>query len=137
MKLTVVVTAAALVAAASAFGHDYMSADNDAWYESLKMPDNPVTSCCGGKDAYWADQTDECGRGDVVQVPFGAECFLVAIITDPRQIEGRYPFPVGTRIAVPKNKIRKVGSNNPTDHTIIFLAPVSGQVYCYEPQVLL
>ena len=137
--IILVCAAAALVVAAKAFGHDYEHADHDAWYSSLKMPDAPTTSCCGKHDAYWADQTDECRPGvDVVRGYWAQDCFLVAIITDSRHIDGRYPYPVGTRIAVPKHKMRKVASNNPTDHTIIFLSPAGdGWVYCYEPQTLL
>jgi len=34
---------------------DPANADLKKWYQDLKQPDNPVASCCGEADAYWAD----------------------------------------------------------------------------------
>jgi hypothetical protein len=109
--------------------------DVDFWIDQLKQPDNPGASCCGGHDAYYADKTDECGPGDYIPALYGG-CALVAIITDTREITGRHPFAVGTRIPVPRSKIRTHYSPNPTDHNIIFVGPQK-QVYCFEPTPLL
>jgi hypothetical protein len=91
-----------------------------AWFATLKQPDNPVASCCGEADAYWADQveTDADGR-------------TVAVITDDRPDEPlkRPHVPIGTRIVVPPNKI-KWDQGNPTGHIVIFLG-YELRVYCY------
>jgi hypothetical protein len=72
----------------------------------------------------------------------------VAVITDTRGNEFTYetaqgpkkvyrpPIPVGTRIPVPRSKIRRRAVPNPTDHNIIFVSQV-GTVYCWEPVALL
>jgi hypothetical protein len=67
------------------------------WYQDLKQPDNPALSCCGEADAYWADAFEATSDGD-----------YIAIITDPRDDEplGRRHRDIGTRIVVPKNKIK-------------------------------
>lgn len=91
------------------------------WFESLMMPDNPTTPCCGEADAYWADSYEV--HGDQ----------YVAIITDERPNEPlkRLPVPVGTKILIPKNKV-KWDQSNPTGHGIVFMN--AGQVvYCYLP----
>ncbi len=119
--------------------HDYQHPDQDEWYAKLMMPDQPTTRCCGEKDAYWADKVDECHSDDIVSTPFKDivyPCFLVAIITDDREIIGRFRFPVGTRIAIPKHKIRKHPSENPTDHNILFVG-YNRFVFCWEPTALL
>lgn len=123
-------------AGALLLAHDYQHPDQAEWYARLMMPDNPMVSCCGSKEAYWADKVDECRPGDVVY-PWSLPCFMVAIITDERDIPGRYNYPVGTRVAIPKNKIRKNPSYNPTDHNVLFIGPQTKQVFCWEPMALL
>lgn len=92
------------------------------WYKSLMQPDNKLLSCCGESDAYWADKVETGPNGEIV-----------AIITDDRPDEPlkRRHVPPGTRIVVPKNKI-KFDQGNPTSHTIIFLTPAN-DVWCYVP----
>jgi hypothetical protein len=81
---------------------------------------------------------DECGPKD------GVDCALVAIITDtdpdvlvlPNGVKlTRTHIPVGTRIAIPKNKIRKPAIPNPTERNVVFVRRGSGsdEVYCWEP----
>ena len=123
-----------------AWGHDYQHPDQDQWYQQLRMPDSPSTPCCGKGDAFIADRVDECGAYDAVITAFGGsapDCFMVAIITDTRTVPGRPSLAPGTRIAIPKYKIRKHPSENPTDHNIIFVNPTTRQVYCWEPTALL
>lgn len=94
------------------------------WYEHLMMPDLPQVSCCGEADAYWADSYEV--QGDQ----------YVAIITDERP-DGPLKRPhidVGTRVLIPRNKL-KYDQSNPTGHGIVFLRKlISGDpfiVYCY------
>lgn len=97
------------------------------WYLGLMQPDNPAVSCCGPSDAYWADSYEVSDKGE-----------YIAIITDERPDEPlkRKHIDVGTRILVPKHKL-KYDQSNPTGHGIIFLSgpPISGggggYVYCY------
>lgn len=124
--------------------HDYAAPDLDQWYKSLKQPDDATTPCCGWGDAYYADEVERCRPSD------GPHCAVVAIITDTRPNEfmtsngikvNRPAIEVGTRIVIPKNKIRKPASANPTDHNIVFVARHSFEgdvsstfvVYCWEP----
>jgi Sex factor F TraW protein N terminal len=89
------------------------------WFKKLMQPDNPVMSCCGEADAYWADSFEvNDGR-------------YVAIITDDRPDGplGRPHREIGERIIVPNHKI-KWDEGNPTGHGIIFIGG-GGQVYCY------
>jgi hypothetical protein len=120
----------------------YASPDLSEYYAALKQPDNPSVSCCGWADAYYADKTDSCGPQDEV------DCALVAIITDERPNtmtlpDGRTlvrpPIPVGTRISIPQNKLRRPAIVNPTDHNIVFVAYPGGytRVYCWEPAALI
>ena len=88
---------------------DPANADLKKWYQDLKQPDNPVASCCGEADAYWADAFEATSDGE-----------YIAIITD-----------IGTRIVVPKNKI-KWNEGNPVGHGLIFLSRVDN-VFCYLP----
>lgn len=118
-----------------ALAHEYARPDLNQWYDALKQPDQPTVSCCGGFDAYWADRVDECGPGDIPAYSRG-ECVLVAIITDTREISGRPVVPVGTRVPIPSNKIRKHPSENPTDHNVVFMSAVRF-VYCWEPLALI
>lgn len=120
----------------------YASPDLSEYFASLKQPDNPSVSCCGWGDAYEAEKTDQCGAGD------GPNCALVAIITDTRpdtrklangEVINRPHIPVGTRIAIPPNKLRKPAIFNPTDANIVFVAVREGGnlVYCWEPASLI
>ena len=97
-----------------------------AWFKSLKQPNNPIASCCGEGDAYWADSFEVVdGR-------------YVAIITDPRP-DGplnRTHREIGTRVPIPdRNVVDATKQQNPTGHGIVFLSPTGnpGVVYCYLP----
>lgn len=92
------------------------------WVRNLMQPDNPMVSCCGLSDAYWADIYES--EGD----------HYVAIITDDRPDEplGRPHIPVGTRIPVPNPKI-KWDTPNPSEHGWLFLQMGTHSVYCYAP----
>ena len=74
-----------------------------AWFKNLKQPDNPAISCCGESDAYFADDFEVDGDQ------------YVAIVTDDRpDAPLRRPHvPPGTRIVIPKHKI-KHDQGNPT-----------------------
>jgi hypothetical protein len=89
------------------------------WFKKLMQPDNPVMSCCGEADTYWADSF-EVSDGQ-----------YVAIITDdrPDAALGRPHRELGEKIIVPNQKI-KWDEGNPTGHGIVFIG-VAGQVYCY------
>lgn len=108
----------------------YAAPDIAQYFATLMQPDNPSVSCCGEADAYWADATDTDAAGN-----------LLAIITDTRPDEPlkRRHIPLGTKIVVPKEKLRKTPIANPFDHAIIFVAPSydpsegAYHVYCYEP----
>lgn len=135
-----VLVAFACVALAPAFARDqgqwkYASPDIKAYFEGLRQPDGPG-SCCGIADAYWADKTEPC------RVTDPPECVLVAIITDTRPDSWTLPdgtpvyrghIPIGTRVVVPRNKIRKHPIANPTEHSLIFLSIYALTVYCWEP----
>jgi hypothetical protein len=97
--------------------------DLKRWYQDLKQPDNPAVSCCGEADAYWADAFEATSDGQ----------YVAAIITDPRDDEplGRRHRDIGTKIIVPKNKI-KWNEGNPVGHGIIFLNRAD-TVFCYLP----
>ena len=101
------------------------------WFQELKQPDYPTSSCCGVADAYWADSYEVSEHGE-----------YVAIITDERDDAKltRPHIPVGTKIVVPNAKI-KWDKGNPTGHGIIFVANVGDpegttdgwMVFCYLP----
>lgn len=112
----------------------FAAPDWEEYFTSLMMPDNPTTSCCGAGDAYFADKTESCKATD------GSDCALVAIITDERpdvlitksgrEIHRLHIAP-GTRIVVPRSKLRHPPSVNVTDHNVIF---TNGYItYCWEP----
>lgn len=124
-------------------GAEYQAPDEEVWYATLKQPDNPNTNCCGWGDAYYADKTDECRPSDVPGN--GGECALVAIITDTRPDERDYVRQdgstikitrphrdVGSRVAIPKEKLRKHAVENPTDHNVVFVN-ANDFVFCWEP----
>jgi hypothetical protein len=92
------------------------------WYRSLMQPDNKHLSCCGESDAYYADKVETGPNGEII-----------AIITDERPDEPlkRRHVPPGTRIVVPKNKI-KFDQGNPAGRVIIFLS-TNNDVFCYVP----
>lgn len=105
---------------------DATADDVKKWFGSLKQPDNGI-SCCGEADAYYADSFEAMGDQ------------YVAIVTDERDIKGRPPIPVGTKIIIPNNKL-KFDQGNPTGHGIVFVqhrddeddAPNNGwHVFCY------
>lgn len=90
------------------------------WYEHLMQPDVPQASCCGEADSYYADSYEVTKDGE-----------YIAIITDDRPDEPlkRQHKDIGTRIVVPKNKL-KYDQSNPTGHGIIFLSR-GDYVYCF------
>lgn len=90
------------------------------WFESLRMPDTPSTSCCGAADGYWADDF-ELKDGQ-----------YVAIVTDTRADEPleRAHIPPGTRFVIPEGKVT-FAPDNPTGHGWLFV--MSGVVFCYLP----
>lgn len=121
--------------------HKYASPDLSEYYASLMQPDNPKSSCCGDADRYFADKTEACTADDLIRVP---SCAIVAVITDEGpdvftlangKTINRPHIPVGTRIPVPQNKIRKHPQPNPTDRNIIFTG-TSLYPYCWEPAAL-
>ena len=130
-----------MVASCATAGGPAYARDNGQWkdadpattqfYQNLMQPDHD-SSCCGPADAYWADETDYDAAGN-----------LVAIITDTRDDAalGRVHIDVGTRIVIPKSKIRKVATPNPTGHNVVFIGLVedynSYYVYCWEPRPLI
>lgn len=97
---------------------DYDPALRD-WYRSLMQPDNPMMSCCGESDAYWADG---------VEVKDGQ---VIATITDDRPDAplNRMHVPPGTKVIVPPHKL-KFDRGNPTGHIVIFLDRQM-KVLCY------
>lgn len=125
--------------------------ENDEWqkndpeiiefYRNTMQPDNPTVSCCGQADAYWADSFEmQCeGEGEA------KKCLYVAIITDPRDIDGRPTREIGTKVVIPNHKIKSFrdagAKGNPTGHGIVFLGAgwnpgtTDGRdyVYCYLP----
>jgi hypothetical protein len=84
------------------------------------MPDNPFVSCCGEADAYFADSFKT------------KDGHYVAIITDERDVPGRWPLPVGTEIEIPDYKIMS-GQGNPSGHGVVWLQSGTARVYCYTP----
>lgn len=90
-----------------------------AWYRELMQPDNPMVSCCGEADAYYADSFE------VLDGKY------LAIITDTRDDKklGRPHIPSGTKIVVPNHKL-KHDRGNPTGHGVIFVNTTL-DVYCY------
>jgi hypothetical protein len=122
--------------------NEYQSPDVSQWYANLRQPDYPTTSCCGEADAYFADDVDECTAMEQARLaalnaaPGQAyECAFAAIITDTRddaERKRRHVEP-GTRVLVAKSKIRRVPSENPTEHNVVFLGE-NDWVYCWEPQ---
>jgi hypothetical protein len=122
------------VASAKTTGTKYLGPDENDYYESIMMPDNPKASCCGAADVYWADEQEVGPNGEIIAIVTDARPDT-RTLPDGRQID-RYHVPVGTKIPIPASKIRKVPIPNPTGHTIIWLG-VGSVVYCYEPQPLL
>lgn len=121
-----IIIATVLLASSAAAARDLGQWENQSestrgWFQKLMQPDNPVVSCCGEADAYWADSYEvDADR-------------YVAIITDQRPDEplGRRHLEPGERIVVPNSKI-KWDQGNPTGHGIIFIG-IGGQIYCYVP----
>ncbi len=96
------------------------------WVAQTKMPDNRMVSCCGDADAFITDgYVFEDGK-------------LFAIFTEdyPSQIQNNTPlmaFKKGDRIEIPINKINdaRLDGGNPSGHSVTFINPYNGQVYCY------
>lgn len=133
LTISIILAAFAIASALGAahaknWDHDTATPEDvQQWYAHLMQPDQPLTSCCGEADAYWADSFKVGPNGE-----------WVAIITDERSIAGRRGIPVGTEIIVPPNKL-KYDEGNPTGHGVIFLgfddeddaSHPTPWVYCY------
>jgi hypothetical protein len=121
--LAVCVILSLIIAIFAAHAHDPEHHELSKWYQDLKQPDNPTTSCCGEADAYFADSFEQ-EKGQ-----------YVAIVTDERD-DGPLKRPhidVGTRVLVPNTKI-KWDEGNPTGHGILFMTRAPHfYVYCYVP----
>lgn len=91
-----------------------------SWFEHLMQPDNPQAPCCSFADAYYADTVETDSDGN-----------LIAVVTDDRPDAplNRPHVPVGTRVVIPKEKI-KWDKGNPTGHIVLFMG-YGGTVYCY------
>jgi hypothetical protein len=143
-SLIVPVTVAAVVfllSIAAALAQDAREGipDISAYYESLRQPDNPYASCCGEGDAYYADKVEPCSVVD------GSDCAMVAIITDERPDTVTLPngrtitrahLLVGTRVAIPRSKLRRPAIVNPTDHNVVFVGG-GVTVLCWEPVAMI
>lgn len=100
------------------------------WFESLMMPDQPQSKCCGKADAYEADIYENNHNGTwTVTVTNGRE------ITFPDGTK-RPGIPDGTKFIVPDSKVNPPVDGNPTGHAWIFLKidiesgrPVG--IYCF------
>jgi hypothetical protein len=98
--------------------------NNDAWYSSLKQPDNPSISCCGLADAYWCDDY------------YARDGKAYCRVTDDRDDAklGRPHIDIGTEFEIPpyKLKFEQDGkpTGNPTGHAVIFVN-MQGHVWCY------
>lgn len=90
-----------------------------AWFKSLRMPDNPTSSCCGEADSYYCSE-HATKEGQVY-----------CIIDDDRDNEAlsRTPIKNGTVIAIPPEKLNK--DSNPTGRAIVFLSSNGSFVYCF------
>ena len=99
--------------------HDAMNPDQDAWYRSLKQPDNPSVSCCGEADAYWADE---------IHVKDGKVYITITDDRDDAPLH-RPHVDLGTVIEVPDYKL-KWDAGNPTGHAVVFLSS-NLSVYCF------
>jgi hypothetical protein len=91
------------------------------WFNSLMLPGDHATSCCGKSDAYWADNFDS------------KDGQYVAIITDPRPDGplGRAHIEQGTRIQIPNSSVISGKGKNPTGHGWVFI--LDNIVFCYLP----
>jgi hypothetical protein len=143
LRALAVVFALALIAPAAAFDHGFDPySPTVQWFETLKMPDYPPTSCCGKSDAYTADIYTRNPDGSYeVTVTDGAA------ITFPNG-DRRTPLKNGTVIHVPAGKVNPPTdqAGNPTGHAWLFVSvygavdasgdqPVTtpGTVYCFIP----
>ena len=131
--LTILILLSSIISVQGRAIPKYASPSEKAWANALKQPGNPTASCCGPANAYYADKVEPCTHKDFLK---NEDCALVAIITDTRPNEDfipyRYPIKVGTRVIIPKDKIRRHPSANPTDHNVVFLDE-DRWVYCWEP----
>lgn len=113
-----------ITAAAHAEGWDTEDADLASWFAT-----DVVQICCDQKDAYLADEVDGDGEN------------MIAVITDgaanPKY--GKPAIPNGTRIIVPRDRVR-FSPPVPGGHAVIFLSkdqsvpPEMRIVYCYFPK---
>lgn len=98
------------------------------WLSNTKQPDNRMVSCCGEADAFITDNYEVDKDGN-----------LWAIITEDYPVPQVNPgynkleFKKGDKIHIPNNKINipRLDGGNPSGHSITFINPYNGQVYCY------
>ena len=89
-----------------------------AWFESLRMPDNPVASCCGSADSYFcSEHATSAGQ-------------IYCIIDDERDNLKlkRTPVENGTAILIPPHKLNK--DPNMIGRAVVFLSSQQ-HVYCF------
>lgn len=106
-----------IVLVCAVFAHDHDHPEHDAWYETLMMPDNPRTRCCGKNDEYRCDAFVRNGE-------------TWCRVTDDRVVPGRPPVAIGTEIFIPPHKY-KFDQGNPTGHTLVFGRPQGDDFYVY------
>jgi hypothetical protein len=97
--------------------HDHEHPEHDHWYQTLMMPDQPSTRCCGREDEYRCDAFVRNGE-------------TWCRVTDDRVIPGRPVVAVGTEIFIPPHKY-KFDQGNPTGHTLVFGRPQGDDFYVY------
>lgn len=96
------------------------------WISQTKMPDNRLVSCCGEADAFITDGYELDKEGN-----------LWAIFTEDYPTRESLPnqmgFKKGDKIQIPNNKINdaRLDGGNPSGHSVTFINPYNGQVYCY------
>lgn len=105
-----VIALLAVSAAAHEVGSPYAE-----WFESLRVPDYPATSCCGEADQYWADTYVEVDDG-------------LRVLAYRTRADGS----LDTRtVVVPLSKV-DWNRNNPTGKIVVFIGG-TGMPYCLVP----
>lgn len=115
--LAVVLAVGGVWLATKAFAHDHDHPENNWWYDTLMMPDNPSVRCCGKDDEYRCEAFVRNGE---------TWCRVI----DDRVIPNRPPVAIGTEIFIPRHKY-KFDQGNPTGHTVVFGRPQGGEFYVY------
>jgi hypothetical protein len=124
---------------------EYAAPDLSEYFDTLMAPDHPDVRCCGEADAYRVREVGMTPDGELIIEVTDTGPDLFTIFPDGRRVPGnhvgempgsrlisRAHIAEGTRIIVPRHKMRKVPIANPTDSAIAFLDQF-GYVFCYEP----